>query len=632
MKIKSLQIKNFRSLKDIEINPEKILALVGRNNTGKSNVLRALELFFEDSTKLLNDESFFNHDITNPIRITITFESLTAWEKDKFKSQMNGDLLQIIREYGYNSDESLVKRSFYIKEFPEPDWLNPSEINSGTIKEWWEEKESLIVNGVSFSKRLGSRKPNVGEWKEHAVDFLNENSDIVPMVTSEAPSPKGFPGVLKGALPEFIFIPAVRDVTDEAKVLKSNPFGRLINSMLEKITEQKKEILKIKLNEIEEMLNRGATERIEEIKQIEAKINELMSTIIECDVEIVMALPKLHEIFGATRIYADDGIRTPIEMKGHGLQRAMIFTILRAYAELANTEKAGEDAKQRTTIFAIEEPELYLHPQCQRAFMNVFREIVKSQDHVFYSTQSNLFVDVRYFDEVCIMRRNNVDDEYYSIAHSLSMSTLLHELKERKGIDGTDMGMREQYSHAFNPNVNEGFFADKVVIVEGDSEAYSIPLYCRALDYDIDKENVSIVHSYGKGQIVRLLRIFKGFNIPSYVVFDGDKSGKTDAKRLTKEILNLLGHRIDDISQLQTMIRGNFCVFENNYDDVIQEELGDKYEKLVDEVTALVGSCGKPIKYKYIASKILEEIKNGRSAADVGPKTIFEMIRQIIAM
>ena len=81
-----------------------------------------------------------------------------------------------------------------------------------------------------------------------------------------------------------------------------------------------------------------------------------MSELMDCDIEIEMTMPQLREVFGAAKIYADDGVRTTIETKGHGMQRSMIFTILRAYAELTHVQKAGEKAEERTTIFAIELP------------------------------------------------------------------------------------------------------------------------------------------------------------------------------------------------------------------------------------------------------------------------------------
>lgn len=51
MKIKKIYIKNFRSIKELSLTfPEKgLLVLVGSNNAGKSNILRAIDALLGDS-------------------------------------------------------------------------------------------------------------------------------------------------------------------------------------------------------------------------------------------------------------------------------------------------------------------------------------------------------------------------------------------------------------------------------------------------------------------------------------------------------------------------------------------------------------------------------------------------------
>lgn len=63
MKIQKIAIRNYRSLRNLTIYPKHILALVGRNNSGKSNLIKTLELFFKSSARLVNQECFYNHKI-----------------------------------------------------------------------------------------------------------------------------------------------------------------------------------------------------------------------------------------------------------------------------------------------------------------------------------------------------------------------------------------------------------------------------------------------------------------------------------------------------------------------------------------------------------------------------------------
>ncbi|MBA7642909.1 hypothetical protein ES703_50618 [subsurface metagenome] len=630
MEIQRIEIKNYRSLHNLTIYPKGILALVGRNNSGKSNLIKALELFFEGTTRLVNDECFYNHKTGEPIEILITFEQLSDWEREQFEPWMDEDKLVVGREIVCTSADSYTINNLAIIKVPEPEWLQEDIISAEKITEWWSKKDELKINGLDFGVELGTSKPGVGKWKEEAKKFLDEHRNEIPWKKERRENPKGYPGVLKGALPEFIHIPAVRDISEEAKVAKTNPFGQLINSVLVKISGEQKDAISKQLKEIEKQLNRSEEgERITEIKDIEARLNKLMSELMDCDIEIEMAMPQLREVFGAAKIYADDGVRTTIETKGHGMQRSMIFTILRAYAELAHVQKAGEKAEERTTIFAIEEPELYLHPQSQRTLMSVFREIASGRDQIIYSTQSSLFVDISHFDQICIMRREKKEESYESYPTQLLMSTMIEDLKARKGVDATEEGIREQYSHVFNPMINEGFFADKVVIVEGPSEQYALPIYADALGYDLDRNNISVVHSDGKGQMDRLLRVFDGFKIPTYLWFDGDKNNEEKAARdKTLELLELLGEPIGKIEDVKTKVSDRYAVLECNLEETLKDEIVD-YETLVKQAGETLGLIGPPLKHRFIANRLKQRVDDGESSEEVLPKTIIKIVQKI---
>jgi predicted ATP-dependent endonuclease of OLD family len=632
MKMTKIEIRNYRSLRDVTIYPKDILALVGRNNSGKSNVLRALELFFEGTTNLIDEECFHSHKTEEPIEIFVTFEQLSDWEKEQFAPWMNGNKLIVGREITCDSSGSYTMKNIAITRVPEPEWLQEDVICGDKVNEWWSKKGELKINSLDFGAKLGTSKPGVGQWKELAKAFLKEHEGAIPWKEDRRENPKGYPGVLKGALPEFIFIRAVKDVSEEAKVGRANPFGQLIQSVFEKVSGEQKDALAKQLKEIEKRLNRGGEkDRIAEIEELETRLNALMSEVMECDVELEIGMPQLREIIGAVKIYANDGVRTTIEAKGHGMQRSMIFTILRAYAELMHTQKAGEKAGERTTIFAIEDPELYLHPQSERTLMSVFREIASGRNQIVYTTQSSLFVDVGYFDEICIMRREKKGDSYQSYPSQLFMSAMIEDLRARKGVVATEEGMREQYSHVFNPIINEGFFADKVVIVEGPSEQYALPIYADCLKYDMNRKNVSVVHSDGKGQMDRLLRVFNGFKIPTYLWFDGDKKNEDKAVTdKTLELLELLGEQVEKIENVKTKISDRYAILESTLEELLKDELAD-YDELCQQAVKTLGPSGKPLKHRFVAEQLRKRVTEGKSVEEVLPKTIIEIVENIKA-
>jgi putative ATP-dependent endonuclease of OLD family len=81
MQIQHLHIKNFRSLRDVELRDlENLNIFIGKNSSGKSNLLEALDLFFSDfslvggNTAGLNQYYWFNKKTKDPIEFEIIFE------------------------------------------------------------------------------------------------------------------------------------------------------------------------------------------------------------------------------------------------------------------------------------------------------------------------------------------------------------------------------------------------------------------------------------------------------------------------------------------------------------------------------------------------------------------------------
>jgi putative ATP-dependent endonuclease of the OLD family len=628
MKINQIEIKNFRSLHDLTIRPKDLTALIGRNNSGKSNVIKALQIFFEASTKLISSECFHLHLTDNPIRIIVSFNRLNEWEKQEFSSWMlDEETLVVGRQIVCSGENDFEIVPIAIKQTPEPEWLRTENVTSEKIKEWWDTRDSLKINGLDFSSTLGDSKPSIGKWKELIESFTAANITSIPFIKVEVVNPKGYPNVLKGALPQFIYIPAVRNVLDEAKVTQNSPFGKLLSSVLRQIGAERIQRISDRISEVESFLNRTQTgERIAEISAIETRLNTLMSDLMDCDLELELPMPRLQEVLTGARIYANDGVRTLIEAKGHGLQRSLIFTILRAYSELISS--SNEQQHQRSTVFAFEEPELYLHPQAERTLMGLFRRISDGPDQIFYSTHSSLFVDIGHFDEICLMKSNRTTVGLRSTVQQLDTSDFITDLLIRKGITATAQGIREQYLNAFDSSVNEGFFAEKVIIVEGASEGYSLPIYSNALGYDLDRNNVSVVYADGKGQMDRLLRVFSGFQLPTYLIFDGDKSNTdNEVKRKSIELLELLGNPITDIRILQTIISDTFAVLEEKLEVSLQTVITD-YSQIISQGSATLGPMGKPLTNKWIAIELSRRAAAG-NPEQILPRFIIDIVNAI---
>ena len=83
MIIDSIHIRNFRSILDETLTCDMLTVLIGRNGSGKSNFLMALNLFYDQSAKV-DEEDYYNRDTNGDVQIAITFKVLSDDAKKLF--------------------------------------------------------------------------------------------------------------------------------------------------------------------------------------------------------------------------------------------------------------------------------------------------------------------------------------------------------------------------------------------------------------------------------------------------------------------------------------------------------------------------------------------------------------------
>lgn len=640
MKLKYLHIKNYRSCRSIELEIGSLHALVGANNAGKSVILRALDFLFDPSATKIDSETFWNGDTSLTIWVEAIFDVLTTQEAEKLTGYLQEDgtfhmarSARVVRDpqLEQGADRKIEISQHYCILMPSPLWLRESEINGANIDKWWDDKDNLVANGHSFFEFVEQRKPAVGTWKTKASEFIKQYISPKDLEAVWKENPKGYAGVLKSILPNFIYVPAVRDVSDEAKFTKSSPFGKLLNSVVSNIAYTQKKIIDRSLKTILNKLNReGGDRRLDSITHTERRLNELVNDYMECEFEIEFQTPTIDTLLASPKLYANDGFRNVIENKGNGLQRAVIFSILRCYSELLS---GNTDEKTRVNIFAIEEPEIYMHPLAQRTIRRVLLDISNSGDQVLFSTHSFLLLDVARFDEIirveatpCKEKRcKTIESKVWQLPMYKMILDIENRIPKLKG-KVTDQSIRELYSHAYHPTRSEGFFAKKIILVEGATEQYCLPIYAEAMGYSFDKMNISIVDCGGKGPMDRLYRIFNELGIPCFMLFDYDM-GNTDGEVInkSKELLSMLGENPAPSIE-KAFISDCIAYFTHKWETDLADEISG-IEAFADEARNLLGlksESGKPLIARYIAKRITE------SNPPIVPRTIQMIVEKAI--
>ncbi|WP_235931370.1 ATP-dependent nuclease [Paracoccus xiamenensis] len=96
MQLERARIKNFRSLRDVEVSFGAHTAFIGGNGAGKSSILKAIEKFYSTS-KSCDADDFFGRDQEQPIEIQLAFHQLSEQEAASFEGRVRDGKLVVTR-------------------------------------------------------------------------------------------------------------------------------------------------------------------------------------------------------------------------------------------------------------------------------------------------------------------------------------------------------------------------------------------------------------------------------------------------------------------------------------------------------------------------------------------------------
>jgi len=605
MRIQHLRIHNYRSIRDLEMECLPFVRLLGPNNHGKSNLLAALEFCLSTSAKPVEQDFFIKRgEGDNELWVEVTFAELTEQEKNTFKKYVQSDGTVCIRKTARIQNGGIeVFYNGYV-ERPDLEWLNSDKATDYTRRE--SVNRTPLKDLVPPSGRL--TKAHIEEAQQKYIE-QHRNDLKFSRVLEEGPllGPKNIGG---GVLPDFYLIPAVRDLTDEIKVKTTTTFGRLLNRAVRDMAErdQRFRAAREQLEEVVRSLNvRGEDEqRSNQLAHLERLIEEQLRTW-DVKVNIEVTPPELERLFElGTYVHLTDEVKTTADRKGHGLQRAMMFALLRAWAKILREERSSRDQEEGpaprkqsdSVIFAMEEPELFLHPHAQRRLAMTLREIAETPEHqLFICTHSTHFVDLGHYKEVAIITKPSPEE-------GSCIRQCVKELFE--GDDTDDRKKRFHMAQWINPDRGEMFFAKRVVFVEGETEKVVLPYLARRLG--IFDPDISIIDCGSKHNLPLYVAIAEAFKIPYLVIHDEDSlpnpipgDWNEDKKRekrrtfeLTKEIADLvkmpLGQvevlspkfeEVAGVSKTQGKMKGKALAALDHFESVDESDIPKRLKEVV---------------------------------------------------
>jgi putative ATP-dependent endonuclease of OLD family len=366
MQIKRVHIENFRSIKALDFDPGSYAVLIGENNAGKSNVLRAINLVLGEnwpSERSFSEEDFFNQDTSQDIVIQVFFDS--PWEE-------------------------------------------------------WRNKFKITVAGFELKCHALQKKSGKKLRGELTTDFgcIDENGKACkyPADTGQYKGmwlPLRVSSEYRERLP-FIYVGVLREYDKQNPTSRWSVLRKLLNEINTEFTNDKKPIevtrldgtkVKVSRREAFESAVKDAYKYLRTEKFIDLEKRLAANVIDQMGVEPGESDVSLHfeshdptHAFKSLQLYVDQlGISSPAAEVGAGLQSAIVVGIFRTYEEL----------KKEGAVFAIEEPEVFLHPQKARYFQNVLQKIAEADNQVLVTTHSPIFVQLHNPEAIALVRRTN---------------------------------------------------------------------------------------------------------------------------------------------------------------------------------------------------------------------------------
>lgn len=484
MKIKSITIHNFRSIKGQTFNLSDYSLLIGANNSGKTNVIDALRIFYEK-------EKFDGEDIP------------------KFKT---------------DDQESWIEIEFHLTD---DEFANLKD-------EYKQDNNSLKVRRYLKSSQSDRVKSNQSNIYGYEGGNLSNNLFYGAKNISEA------------KLGDVVYIPEVANVDEYTKLSGPSAFRDSLNFVVKKVVKNSPSFESLSRSFID-FNEKFKTEVSKDGISIQNFIDDVNKEIKDWDVSFGVEINEIKPeeiIKNLVSHYLEEKHlkeRLDISSFGQGLQRHLIYTLIKLstkYKEIP-AEKEKKEFSPDLTLILFEEPEAFLHPAQQEILNISLAEIASTENQqVLISTHSTHFVSKNTDDIPSLLKltkKNGAETSIYQIDRNTLQDTLI-ENKESKEILGEEATGKDielesiRYCLWLDPDRCCSFFADIVLICEGLSEKALIDCLVKEKKLNFKNRRVYILNAAGKYDIHRYMNLFAKLGIEHSVLFDGDKNNDKHKK------------------------------------------------------------------------------------------------------
>ncbi len=395
MKIDSIKIKNFRGYKDetkIELND--LTVFVGKNDIGKSTILEALDIFFNDGKGVIKlDKTDVNvrgkKEEDLDIEISVCFSELP--EKIIIDSTVETSLQD---EFMLNADGQLEVIKRYKNGGAAKVFIKAKHPTNGKCAELLLKKNSDLKKIIK-SENIECENQTVNAEMRRAIwnKFSDDLQQDVIEIDASKEDAKKIWEKLSNYLPTYSLFQSDRKNSDGDDEIQ-DPLKTAVKQILSD-TELQETLAEV-ATEVENKLKEVADRTLTKLREMDPAIAASLNPIIPSADSL-----KWQDVFKNVSISGDEDI--PINKRGSGVKRLVLLNFFRAEAERRCQEQGNTGV-----IYAIEEPETSQHSDNQRILIEAFKTLASvANTQVILTTHSSYIVKQLQFIPKLKNRRKN---------------------------------------------------------------------------------------------------------------------------------------------------------------------------------------------------------------------------------